>query len=286
MYEIVRKRRIATDIFRIGVMAPHIAARRRAGQFVIVVAREGGERIPLTIMTSDAKAGTIDLVFLVVGGSTLELSRLEEGESIPHVAGPLGKPTEIAKVGTVVVVGGGVGTAAAAPIAAANAEAGNTLISIIGARSKDLVILEDEFKEFSDRLIVCTDDGSYGRKGFVTAALAELIESGEKIDEVVAVGPLVMMRAVAETTRPHGIRTIVSLNPIMVDGTGMCGGCRVSVGGKTYFACVDGPEFDGHQVDFEELTARLGAYLDHEKSALQRARGEHACRLDDALESP
>ncbi len=283
MNEIVAKRRIAKDVYRISVKAPHIAARRKAGQFVIVVAHEGGERIPLTILSSDAEKGTIDLVFLVVGGSTLELSRLEEGQSIPHVAGPLGKPTDIEAVGTVVVVGGGVGTAAACPIAAASAEAGNNVISIIGARSSDLVILEEEFKGFSERLIVCTDDGSYGRRGFVTEALAELIESGQQIDEVVAVGPLVMMSAVAETTRPHRIKTVVSLNPIMVDGTGMCGGCRVSVGGKTYFACVDGPEFDGHQVDFGELASRLGAYADFEKTSLERIREVHACLLDDAL---
>jgi len=285
MYEIVEKRRIAEDVYRIRLTAPHIARKRRAGQFVIVIPREGGERIPLTILTSDAEAGTIDLVFLVAGSSTFELSRLGEGESIPHVAGPLGRPTDIGKVGTVVAIGGGVGTAAACPIAAANAEAGNTLISIIGARTKDLVILEDEFKAFSDRLIVCTDDGSYGAKGFVTEALAELIDSGERIDEVVAVGPLVMMRAVAETTRPHRIKTVVSLNPIMVDGTGMCGGCRVSVGGETFFACVDGPEFDGHQVDFEELAARLGAYVDHERKTMERTRAGHGCKLDEAVES-
>ena len=285
MYEIIKKHSIAKDIYRISINAPHIAEKRRAGQFVIVVPREGGERIPLTILTSDPQAGTIDLVFLVTGSSTFELSRLGEGERIPHVAGPLGRATDIGKVGTLVVIGGGVGTAAACPIAAANAEAGNTLIAIIGARTRDMVILEDEFKAFSDRLIVCTDDGSYGMKGFVTEALLELMDSGERIDEVVAVGPLVMMRAVAETTRPHGIKTVVSLNPIMVDGTGMCGGCRVSVGGETFFACVDGPEFDGHQVDFAELAARLGAYTDHEQKAMEQARARHDCKLDGALKT-
>ncbi len=281
MFRVVRKKELARDIYRISVLAPHIARKRRAGQFVIVVAREGGERVPLTIMTSDTEAGTIDLVFLVAGTSTGELSLLEEGGAIPHVVGPLGSPTDIHKVGTVVVVGGGVGAAAACPIAEAIAAAGNTLISIVGARSKDLVILEDDFAAFSDKLIVCTDDGSYGKAGFVTAALGELIDSGEKIDEIVAVGPVVMMKAVADLTRPHGIKTVASLNPIMVDGTGMCGGCRVTVDGATRFACVDGPEFDAHQVDFDELMARLSIYRDAESSSMEHFRRDHECKLDD-----
>lgn len=283
MFKIVEKEELAQDVYRICVTAPHIARKRKAGQFVIVIPREGGERIPLTITSSDEAAGTIDLVFQVVGTSTGELCEIDEGGAIAHVAGPLGSPTEINPVGTVVVVGGGVGSAAALPIAQAHSKAGNTLISIIGARTKDLVILEDAFAAISDRLIVCTDDGSYGRSGFVTAALADLISSGDKIGEVVAVGPLPMMRAVTETTRPSAIRTVVSLNPIMVDGTGMCGGCRVSVGGKTYFACVDGPEFDGHLVNFDELAARLNTYRDAEKESFDRFRREHKCRLDDIV---
>ncbi len=279
MFEVVKKQRLSEGVYRISVRAPHIAKKRKAGQFVIVIASEGGERVPLTIAESDVEAGTIDIVYQAVGRSTRELAEIGEGESIPHVAGPLGSPTHIEKVGTVVVVGGGVGAAAAYPIAAAEKEAGNRLISIIGARTKELVILEEEFAAVSDELIVTSDDGSYGRKGFVTQALLELIESGEEINEVVAAGPVVMMRAVAETTRSYGIKTTVSLNPIMVDGTGMCGGCRVSVGGQTYFACVDGPEFDGHLVDFEELLARLSAYKDQEAVDPEG----HKCKLDDVV---
>lgn len=282
MFTITAKEKLAENVYRISVNAPHIAGKRKAGQFVIVVASEGGERIPLTIATSDPDAGTIDLVYQVVGTSTAELDEINIGEQIPHVAGPLGHPTDIRKLGTVVVVGGGVGSAAAYPIAEANSSAGNNLISIIGARTRDLLILEKEFARVSARLIACTDDGSYGRKGFVSDALEELITSGGRIDEVVAVGPLPMMRAVAETTRPHSIKTVVSLNPIMVDGTGMCGGCRVTVGGQTYFACVDGPEFDGHLVDFQELAERLQAYKDVEKESYDHFRQGHKCRLDSA----
>ncbi len=278
MYEVVSRRLIAENIYRISVRAPHIAEKRRAGQFVIVIAHEGGERVPLTIASSDAEAGTIDIVFQAVGASTGELAAIPEGGRIPHVAGPLGSPTEVQRIGTVVVIGGGVGTAAALPIAEAMKAAGNTLVSILGGRSRQFVILEDDFRRISDRLIITTDDGSYGEKGFVTDALKALVDAGETIDEVVAVGPLPMMRAVAEVTRPHRIKTVVSLNPIMVDGTGMCGGCRVTVGGKTFFACVDGPEFDGHEVDFKELAARLGAYRHLE----QEAHDRHKCRLDGA----
>jgi len=282
MFEITRKASLAEGIYRISVLAPHIASRRKAGHFVLVIARDGGERIPLTIVSSDADAGTIDLVYQVVGRSTSELAALGEGERIPHVAGPLGSATNVQRVGHVVVVGGGVGLAAALPIAVAMKEAGNSLTSIVGGRSKQFVILEDDFRKASDRVIVTTDDGSYGKKGFVTDALKELLAAGEKIDEVVAVGPLPMMRAVAETTRPAGIKTVVSLNPIMVDGTGMCGGCRVTVGGKTLFACVDGPEFDGHQVDFRELADRLATYKEMERESYQRLRDAHKCKLEGA----
>jgi ferredoxin/flavodoxin---NADP+ reductase len=275
MYEIIKKVEMSPGTYRISIFAPHIATKRKAGQFVIVIAREGGERVPLTICSSDPAAGTVDIVFQAVGASTGELAAIAEGQPIPHVAGPLGSPTDVHKVGTVVVIGGGVGSAAALPIAVAMKQAGNTLISILGGRTKDLVILEDDFRAVSDLTIVTTDDGSYGKKGFVTEALKELIASGRKIDEVVAVGPLPMMRAVSETTRPSGLKTVVSLNPIMVDGTGMCGGCRVTVGGKTFFACVDGPEFDGHKVDFAELAARLGAYKDRERNDHEK----HKCKM-------
>jgi len=282
MYEITKKNTLAEGILRISLVAPHIARKRKAGQFVVVIPREGGERIPLTIVTSDPAAGTIDLVFQVVGTTTAELATLEAGESIAHVTGPLGAPTDIHKAGNVVVVGGGVGLAAAFPIAAAMKEAGNYLTSILGGRSRHFVILEEDFRRFSDRVLVTTDDGSYGQKGFVTDALKALISEGIKIAEVVAVGPLPMMRAVAEMTRPAGIKTIVSLNPIMVDGTGMCGGCRVSVGGKTFFACVDGPEFDAHQVDFRELSARLATYKEMESESYERFKAAHKCKLGGA----
>jgi ferredoxin/flavodoxin---NADP+ reductase len=278
MYEIVKKTLIAPSVYRISIHAPHIAKKRKAGQFVIVIAHEGGERVPLTIASSDPAAGTVDIVFQAVGASTGALAAIPEGQPIPHVAGPLGSPTDVRKIGTVVVVGGGVGTAAALPIAVAMKEAGNRLVSILGGRAKEFVILEDDFRAASDKLIITTDDGSYGRKGFVTDALKDLISSGQRIDEVVAVGPLPMMRAVAETTRASGIHTVVSLNPIMIDGTGMCGGCRVTVDGKTRFACVDGPEFDGHKVDFAEIAARLGTYKDHERVLHER----HKCRMDKA----
>jgi ferredoxin--NADP+ reductase len=282
MNELMKRSILAEGIFRISFVAPHIATKRRAGQFVLVIPREGGERIPLTIVTSDPAAGTVDLVFQVVGTTTAELATLEVGERIAHVAGPLGAATDIHNVGNVVVIGGGVGLAAAFPIAAAMKEGGNRLTSIIGGRNRGLVILEDDFRAISDTLFVTTDDGSYGTKGFVTDALKQLMSSGEKIDEVVAVGPLPMMRAVAETTRPAGIKTVVSLNPIMVDGTGMCGGCRVTVGGKTLFACVDGPEFDGHLVDFKELSTRLSTYKDMESESYERFKAAHKCRLPSA----
>ena len=280
MFGITRKEQLAEGIYRISFAAPHIARKRKAGQFVLVIPREGGERIPLTIVDSDPSAGTVDLVFQVVGASTAELACLEPGDSMPHVAGPLGSPTEIRNVGHVVVIGGGVGLAAALPIAVAIKRAGNRLTSIVGGRSRQFVILEKEFRATSDNTIVTTDDGSYGKKGFVTDALRELLASGETINEVVAVGPLPMMRAVAETTRPSGIKTVVSLNPIMVDGTGMCGGCRVTVGGKVFFACVDGPEFDGHKVDFKELADRLSAYKEMERESYERLKAQHACKLD------
>jgi ferredoxin/flavodoxin---NADP+ reductase len=233
--------------------------------------------VPLTIMRADKENGTITLIVKAIGLSTKQLALLNEGDAIADVLGPLGHPSEIENFGRVVIVGGGVGTAVAFAVAETLKQAGNAIISIIGARNKDFTILEDEFAEISDQLFVLTDDGSYKKKGFVTQQLQELYDSGERIDRVIAAGPLVMMRAVVELTRPYGTPTIVSLNPIMVDGIGMCGGCRALVDGKIVFVCVDGPEFDGHKVDFESLMRRNDAYRGIEQ------RKEHDCRIDQQL---
>jgi len=270
VFPIVESKEIAQNVFYQKIVAPRIARKRRAGQFLVVRRGELSERIPLTIVDSDPEAGTVTIIFQVVGKSTAELSTLKAGDALLDVVGPLGQPTHIEKFGTVVGIGGGIGTAPLLPIARAVKEAGNRLVSIIGARTKALLILEEEMRAASDELVVTTDDGSYAKKGFVTAALQELIDGGTRIDLCVAIGPVPMMRAVAEVTRPHRIRTVVSLNPIMVDGTGMCGACRVTVGGKTRFVCVDGPEFDGHEVDFRELVLRNRAYLKQEKEAMER----------------
>jgi ferredoxin--NADP+ reductase len=268
MHRIVSREVLAPDVVRFGVDAPHIARKRQPGQFVIIRLRDGGERIPLTIAGADKLHGVIQLVVQGVGKTTRELNDLAVGDTILDVAGPLGRPTDIKPGQRVCCIGGGIGTAVVLPIARAVRERGGRVTTIIGARTRDLLILEDDARAVSDDVIVSTDDGSYGRKGFVTDALLSLIESGAQFDEVVAVGPLPMMRAVCERTRPFGIHTTVSLNPVMVDGTGMCGGCRVSVGGEQKFVCVDGPEFDGHQVDFNELIARLAAYREQEAIAL------------------
>jgi len=270
---ILRKERYSEAVFMMAVAAPKVARKAQAGQFVIVRTHEEGERLPLTIADFDRAAGEVLLVVQEIGHGTRFLGRMEPGDSILDLTGPLGKPTHIERVGTVCCIGGGVGIAAVHPVARAFREAGNTVISIIGARTRDLLFWEGRMRAASDELVVTTDDGSYAAKGFVTQRLGELIEAGRALDEVFAVGPTVMMRAVAETTRPYGIPTVVSLNPIMVDGTGMCGGCRVIVGGETRFACVDGPDFDAHQVDFDILLARQRQYLDHEKQA------DHECRL-------
>jgi len=266
MPEIAEKEILTPQIVRLKVIAPDIAKKRRPGQFVILRVDERGERIPLTIVDSDPGEGTVTIVFQVVGKTTHMLSQLEKGDKILDFAGPLGKPTEIEQFGTVVVVGGGIGTAVAFPIAKGMKEAGNKVIAIVGARSKDLLVLEHEIAAVSDEIVVTTDDGSYKRPGLVTEPLKEYLDRGE-VDQVVAIGPVPMMHAVSELTRTYGVKTLVSLNPIMVDGTGMCGACRVAVGGKTRFACVDGPEFDGHEVDFKDLTMRLTAYRDHEKQS-------------------
>jgi len=267
---IVRKEKLSPVLTLFEIKSPLIAASARPGQFVIVWTGEHGERLPLTISDFDTANGTITLIFQEVGRGTIELGRLNEGDDIPSLAGPLGKPTEIEKYGTAVVIGGGVGTAIARPVARGLKEAGNELITIIGAREQSLIILEEEMRTFSDELIVTTDDGSYGRKGLVTEPLKEMLDS-RKIDVVVAIGPMPMMKAVAMTTQPYGVKTIVSLDPIMIDGTGMCGGCRVTVGGKTMFTCVDGPDFDAHQVDWDELRARKAFYFDDEKKQREAA---------------
>lgn len=275
MYRILEAEFIAPGIKRFVIDVPRIAKKHQAGQFVILRLHERGERIPITIESSDREKGTIRIVVQSVGKTTYELNTLEKGQAILDVVGPLGKPSEIEKYGTVAVLGGGVGTALAYPTTAALKKAGNRILTILGGRSRELVLLEKEMRAVSDALYVTTDDGSYGEKGLVTDKLRELIGKGEPIQLVLAVGPVPMMKAVADLTREHGIKTIVSLNPIMIDGTGMCGGCRVLVGGKSQFACVDGPEFDAHQVDFGVLTQRNRMYRDAEKESLERF--QHAC---------
>jgi len=266
MPEIAEKEVLTPQIVRLKIIAPDIAKKRKPGQFVILRVDERGERIPLTIVDSDPREGTVTIVFQIVGKTTHMLSQLERGDKILDFAGPLGKPTEIEQFGTVVVVGGGIGTAVAFPIAKGMKESGNRVIAIVGARSKDLLVLEHEVAAVSDEIVVTTDDGSYKRPGLVTEPLKEYLDRRD-IDQVIAIGPVPMMRAVSELTKAYGVKTLVSLNPIMVDGTGMCGACRVAVGGKTRFACVDGPEFDGHEVDFKDLTMRLTAYREHEKQS-------------------
>lgn len=274
-YDIIEKQTLNPQVKQVKIHAPTIANKAQAGQFVILKAHANSERIPLTLATWDRKDGTITLIFQEVGFSTTELGSLQIGEKIQNLAGPLGKPSEIKNYGRVAMVCGGVGTAAAYPIAKALKEAGNNIITLIGARNKDLFILEREMRAVSDKLYLSTDDGSKGQKGFVTDVLGDLLYStmsygalslqrSDSFDVVYAIGPPVMMNAVSEVSRPHGIKTIVSLNPIMVDGMGMCGACRVSVGNKTQFACVDGPEFDAHQVNFKELLQRLKSYSDEE----------------------
>lgn len=256
--------------------APQIAAKARPGHFVMLRINENGERFPLTVADADADKGTIAIVYLVMGKSSALLESLGEGDVIHDVCGPLGHPTHIEKRGTVICVGGGTGIAAMHHIAKGHARAGNRVVGIIGARSKDLLLFEKELRLFVHELDITTDDGSYGTKGLVTAPLVERLKKDTDVFEVVAVGPVPMMAAVAEATRPFGVKTTVSLNPIMVDGIGMCGACRVTVGGKTKFACVDGPEFDGHEVDFAELRRRLAAFREQEAIAMELWRASHA----------
>jgi ferredoxin--NADP+ reductase len=277
MYQIKEAIFLAEDIKLFRIEAPQIAKKRQAGQFVIIRVEENGERIPLTIADSDKEAGTVTLIVQGVGKTTRQLNLLQTGDTVLDIVGPLGLPSHIEKFGTTVSIGGGVGSAIAYPTAVALKAAGNHVITINGARTKDLVILEDEMKAVSDEAYITTDDGSYGYHGFVTGKLKELLENGRQINFVLAIGPVPMMRAVAEVTKPYNIKTVVSLNPIMIDGTGMCGGCRVSVGGKVKFACVDGPEFDAHEVDFKNLTDRNRMYARYESQSLEKFK--HKCNL-------
>ena len=278
--KILDKSAIADGICRFIIEAPKIARKRKAGNFVVVRANEYAERIPLTIVDSDVERGSITLIVQGVGKSTRLLNSFHPGDELADVIGPLGHPTPIDSFGSVACIGGGVGTAEVLPIARAAKEAGNEVVSIIGARTHSLLILEDEMREASDELYVVTDDGSYERQGLVVDPLGELICEGRTFDVVYAIGPMPMMRAVADLTEPYNIKTLVSLNPIMIDGTGMCGGCRVVVDGKTRFACVDGPEFDAHQVDFDTLIRRNRAYAAEEKVALERFETEQVARFE------
>ena len=278
MYKIVKKRALNDTVTLMEIEAPHIAKKAKAGQFIIFRVDERGERVPLTIADYDREKGTVTIMFQIVGASTKLLNTLGEGDSLLDFVGPLGQPTHVGpEVKRVCVIGGGVGTAIAYPQAKALHAAGLEVDMIAGFRSKEIVILEEEMKAVTDHLYLMTDDGSYGEKGLVTQKLEELIKAGNPYDLVIAIGPVIMMKFVAATTKPYGIRTLVSLNPIMVDGTGMCGGCRVRVGGQTKFACVDGPDFDGHEVDFDELMKRNSFYKEREMA--DREDPAHICRL-------
>ena len=267
MFTIVKRRKLNPTVTELCIHAPLIAKKAKAGQFIIVRAKEDSERIPLTIAGFDREAGTVSIIFQVVGAGTMQLNSLKEGEAVHDFVGPLGKATEIEGVKNVCVVGGGVGCAIALPIAQALHEQGTKVTGIVGFRNKDLVILEDEFRACCDEFIIMTDDGSYGEKGVVTAPLDKKIVDGANFDEVITIGPLIMMKFVVKTTKPHNVKTVVSMNPIMVDGTGMCGGCRLTVGGQTKFACVDGPDFDGFEVDFDEAMHRGTMYKPFEAHA-------------------
>lgn len=275
MFKIVRREEMSEGTVVLNeIEAPLIARKAKPGQFVIMKANETGERIPLTMADFDPEKGTITVIYMVVGKSTALFKTLQVDDAYQDVIGPLGKPTHLEKVGTIVCVGGGTGIAVLHPITRALKEVGNHVISIIGARSKDILILENQMRAVSHELHVCTDDGSYGHHGFVTDVMKDILDN-KKVDLVVAIGPVPMMKFVSKITKDYNVKTMVSLNPIMVDGTGMCGGCRVSIGGKTKFACVDGPEFDGHQVDYNELMQRLQAYREQEKQCY-----DEFCRLN------
>ena len=274
MYQIVSKKSLNPTVTQMEILAPYVAKKALPGQFIILRVDEEGERVPLTIAGYDREKGTVTIIFQIVGGSTELLNHKNAGDYIPDFVGPLGRPTHTEGLKKVCVVGGGVGCAIALPVARALHEQGAEVTSIIGFRNKDLVILEEEFKQASKNFYMMTDDGSYGRQGNVTIPLKELLESGETFDEVITIGPLIMMKFVCLTTKTYGVKTIASMNPIMIDGTGMCGGCRLTVGGQMKFACVDGPEFDGHEIDFDEAMSRSRTYADFE--AHER---EVACNL-------
>ncbi len=274
MYKIVKKQPLNPTVTRMEIEAPLIAKKAKPGQFIILRVDEDGERIPLTVAGYDREKGTVTIIFQIVGATTEKLNHLNEGECLHDFVGPLGVPTHVDGLKKVCVIGGGVGCAIALPIAEELHAMGAEVTSIIGFRNQDLVILEDEFKACSDHFTLMTDDGSYGEKGNVTAPLKTLLENGERFDEVIAIGPLIMMKFVCLTTKEYNQKTVVSMNPIMVDGTGMCGGCRLTVGGKTKFACVDGPDFDGHEVDFDEAMSRSRSYTPFERHAY-----EEACNL-------
>ena len=274
MFTIVKKERLNPTVTRMVIEAPYVARKAEPGQFIIFRTHEDSERVPLTIADTDREAGTVTIIYQIVGGSTMELDAMQEGEAICDFVGPLGVATHTEGLRKVAVVGGGVGCAIAYPVTKKLHEQGATVHAVVGFRNKDLVILEDEFRAASDRLVMMTDDGSCGEKGLVTAALEKLIQEGNAYDEVIAIGPLVMMKFVCAVTKKYGIKTVVSMNPIMIDGTGMCGGCRLTVGGETKFACVDGPDFDGHLVDFDEAMKRGTMYREFE----QHAR-EASCNL-------
>ena len=275
MYRIVKKQVLNPTVTRMDIEAPLIAKKAEPGQFIILRVDEKGERIPLTVADFDREAGTVTIIFQIVGATTEKLNHLEEGDCLQDFVGPLGRPSETEGLKKVAVIGGGVGCAIAYPVAKKLHQQGAEVHSIVGFRNKDLVILEEEFRAVSSKFVMMTDDGSYGEKGLVTNALEKLIGEGETYDEVIAIGPLVMMKFVTQLTKQHNIKTVVSMNPIMIDGTGMCGGCRLTVGGEVKFACVDGPDFDGHQVDFDEVIARNATYRDFET----KAREDHLCRL-------
>ncbi|MDY6368117.1 MAG: sulfide/dihydroorotate dehydrogenase-like FAD/NAD-binding protein [Clostridia bacterium] len=274
MYQIIEKQVLNPAVVKMTVKAPRVAAKAEPGQFIILRADENGERIPLTIADYDRKAGTVSIIFQIVGTTTQKLNALNEGDFIPDFVGPLGKATEVSGLKKVAVVGGGVGSAIAFPVAKKLHDVGATVHTIVGFRNKDLVILEKDFENVSGKFVKVSDDGTWGEKGLVTDALKSLIENGENYDEVIAIGPLIMMKFVCALTKQYGVKTIVSMNPIMIDGTGMCGGCRLTVGGETKFACVDGPDFDGHLVDFDEAMKRSRTYFDYE-----RKTHEHTCNL-------
>jgi ferredoxin/flavodoxin---NADP+ reductase len=279
-HKITDIKKLSENVFQMDVEARFIAEARKPGQFVLICKNSDySERIPLTIAAVDLEKGSIRLVFQRIGKTTAELADMKTGDYIDDIAGPLGKATHIEKVGTAVCVGGGIGNAPLLPIARALKEAGNKVISILGARSKDILILEEEFSAISDELIIVTDDGSYGRKALVTEPLKEVCERAEKPDMCVVIGPTIMMKFCCQTTKQYDLPTVVSLNTIMIDGTGMCGGCRVEVGGEVKFTCVDGPEFDGHKVNFDQLINRMKAYTKHEKQSYEQYQ-EHKCKLD------